>query len=133
MIVVEGRALVLRRRPDDRGFPHRWCLPGGQLEPDETPKQAVVRETAEETGLTLELRRTLGPRTIDAPRRPVTFVIHRFVGIAPPDEPVSLSDEHVDARWLDRAEAAVAGDLLPSGLAGEVTAEMLEAFGRHAL
>lgn len=32
-----------------------WTLPGGLMESDETPEEAAVRETAEETGLTIEL------------------------------------------------------------------------------
>lgn len=42
----QGR-ILLHQRADDR----RWCLPCGWLEPNESPEQAVVRETWEETGL----------------------------------------------------------------------------------
>lgn len=33
----------------------RWTLPGGLVEVDETPEGAAVRETGEETGLSIEL------------------------------------------------------------------------------
>ncbi len=42
---AEGRLLV-HRRPDGT-----WSLPAGAIEPGETPAQAIVRETLEETGL----------------------------------------------------------------------------------
>jgi len=42
----EGR-ILLQQRVDDQ----RWCLPCGWLEPNESPQEAVVRETWEETGL----------------------------------------------------------------------------------
>lgn len=42
---AEGRLLV-HQRPDGT-----WSLPAGAIEPGETPAQAVVRETVEETGL----------------------------------------------------------------------------------
>src|SRR5450759_4291490 len=41
-----GRILVMRRSDDGR-----WCLPGGWVNPNESPAQAAVRETQEETGL----------------------------------------------------------------------------------
>lgn len=34
---------------------HRWLLPGGHIELDETPPQAAIREVKEETGLDIEL------------------------------------------------------------------------------
>jgi 8-oxo-dGTP pyrophosphatase MutT (NUDIX family) len=44
------RVLVLKRAA--RGTnPGQWALPGGRLEPGETPEQAAVREAEEEVGL----------------------------------------------------------------------------------
>lgn len=128
VLVVHGeRALVLRRRHDDRSFAAKWCLPGGRVEAGEAAEDAAVREIAEETGLTIEVEVRLGPRTIHLAERRITFHIHRFVGRAAAGA-VVLSDEHVDARWLDRADARRASELLPSGLAGEVTEELLARF-----
>jgi hypothetical protein len=45
----EGRILLMQRTDDQR-----WCLPCGWLEPNESPQEAVVRETWEETGLHVE-------------------------------------------------------------------------------
>ncbi len=45
----EGR-LLFQRRADDG----RWSLPGGAVDPGESPAMAVVREVREETGLTVE-------------------------------------------------------------------------------
>ncbi len=41
-----GRILLVLRADDQQ-----WCLPCGWVEPNETPAQAAVRETKEETGL----------------------------------------------------------------------------------
>jgi len=35
----------------DPWMPGRWCLPGGKMDPGETPRQAAVRELAEEAGI----------------------------------------------------------------------------------
>jgi ADP-ribose pyrophosphatase YjhB (NUDIX family) len=46
--VVDDRSrLLLLLHADSR----RWVLPGGAVEPDEHPADAVVRETREETGI----------------------------------------------------------------------------------
>lgn len=46
---AEGR-ILLQRRADDG----TWCLPGGYLDPNESPSEAAVREAREETGLVVE-------------------------------------------------------------------------------
>lgn len=50
-----GHVLLTQRR--DLPF---WCLPGGRVDPGETPMEAVVREVAEETGLFVEMERLIG-------------------------------------------------------------------------
>ncbi|MGH8878768.1 MAG: NUDIX hydrolase [Stackebrandtia sp.] len=52
----EGRILLARgsARADDPGW---WFLPGGGVEHGEHPRDAVVREFAEETGLTVAVER----------------------------------------------------------------------------
>lgn len=50
-----GRLLLVRQR--DGGV---WSTPGGGMELDETPADAVVREAWEETGLRVEPRRLFG-------------------------------------------------------------------------
>lgn len=51
----DGRILVVQRR--DNG---RWEAPGGVLEQDETFEQGVVREIAEETGVTVAVTTSAG-------------------------------------------------------------------------
>lgn len=52
VVVTSGKRVLFGRRgiPGD-GF--EWQLPGGWIEPGESPQQAARREVLEETGLTL--------------------------------------------------------------------------------
>lgn len=59
-----GSLLLIRRRNDPgRG---RWSLPGGRVEPGETDTAAVVREVAEETGLSVTAGALAGHLVIPA-------------------------------------------------------------------
>ncbi len=56
----QGEVLLVRRADDGR-----WAMPGGWVDPGETPEQAVVREVAEETGL-----RVSAPHLVHTEQRP---------------------------------------------------------------
>ena len=58
-LIREGRCLVTRRGPG-QDQPGRWEFPGGKLEPGETPREALVRELAEELGIAAEVGELLG-------------------------------------------------------------------------
>jgi 8-oxo-dGTP diphosphatase len=49
------RLLLCRRRDVDL-----WEMPGGRVEPDESPWDAVRREVAEEVGMSVDVRRLTG-------------------------------------------------------------------------
>ena len=46
---ADGNILLMRRTDNET-----WCLPGGYVDPNETPADAAVREAYEETGLRVE-------------------------------------------------------------------------------
>ena len=52
VIIKEGKiALIKRGNEPSKG---KWTIPGGLVELGESPEQAVIRETKEETGLDVE-------------------------------------------------------------------------------
>ena len=57
----EGTYLILRR--NEEPFAGEWDLPGGFVEMGESPAEAVVREVAEETGLTVAPSEIIGAFT----------------------------------------------------------------------
>jgi A/G-specific adenine glycosylase len=55
----DGR-LLIQRRPPEGLLGGLWEFPGGKVEPGEHAEQAAVRETREETGLEIRVRRPAG-------------------------------------------------------------------------
>jgi 8-oxo-dGTP diphosphatase len=56
VILREDQILMVQIEDGDRSW---WCLPGGTIEPGETPEQAAVRELREELNLQVVPRRRL--------------------------------------------------------------------------
>lgn len=67
--VYQGQLLFTRHR--DRG----WELPGGKLEPGETPEEATIRETWEETGARISLPKQIGEYRVEGPSEPFNKAI----------------------------------------------------------
>ncbi|MBT2527657.1 (deoxy)nucleoside triphosphate pyrophosphohydrolase [Streptomyces sp. ISL-99] len=102
----EGRLLAARRSapPELAG---RWELPGGKVEPGETPEQALVRELREELGVETDvLERIPG----EWPLKP-GYVLHVWTARLLSGTPRPLQD-HDDLRWL-RPHEADSVDWLP--------------------
>ena len=59
-VIKDGKLLMVRRA--SRRGRGNWQIPGGFVEQDETMEQAVVREVAEEAGVTAEVVGVLGIR-----------------------------------------------------------------------
>ena len=91
----EGRILVVHTTYLGPG----WMLPGGRVERSETPHEAAVRETREETGLDVRVDRLV---LVDAHRaRDVSFV---FRGTVTGGEMEPQFGEISEVGWLGRAE-----------------------------
>jgi ADP-ribose pyrophosphatase YjhB (NUDIX family) len=72
-ITDDGRVVLIKRAiPPGVGT---WAQPGGFLEADETVIQGAIRETLEETGLTIEPTEIIG--IYPQPRAAVVIVVYR--------------------------------------------------------
>jgi len=87
VLLLDAEERLLLVRGHDPHQPERsfWFTPGGGIEGDESPRQAAVRELAEETGYVLDVDELVGPvwrRTavFDFASRPYTQHEEIFVG-----------------------------------------------------
>ena len=54
VIQKDGKFLLLKRASHSKNYPDMWDFAGGKHDPGETPTQAVIRETKEETSFDIE-------------------------------------------------------------------------------
>jgi ADP-ribose pyrophosphatase YjhB (NUDIX family) len=71
----DGRLLVILRSQEPAAG--TWSLPGGRVDPGETPEQACIREVHEETGLVVVVRRHVGTVEREGPAG-ATYVIDDY-------------------------------------------------------
>jgi 8-oxo-dGTP diphosphatase len=103
--VRDGQVLLGLRAASKRLFPQCWDVIGGHIERGETPAEALVRELAEEIGLTdlaFDHWRTL--EDIEPDGRVARLHVFRVTSWSPA-EPAVTNDEHSEIRWFDLAEA----------------------------
>ena len=96
----QGRLLVIRRGHAPAAG--RWSLPGGHVEVGESDEQAVVREVAEETGLTVVVESFVGSVRVRADSGSI-FVVNDYVARVTAGV-VRAGDDARDARWVSATQ-----------------------------
>lgn len=107
-LVREGRLLLTQRFEGDAlgGF---WELPGGKVEPGETPEAALEREWREELGVDVEAAEPFAFASGSPNGRHVTLLVFFVRALAGEPAPVGVAE----LRWATPAEAGLL-PLLPA-------------------
>lgn len=93
---TDGQTVLLHKREDFR----LWALPGGGVEDDETPEQAAIRETFEETGYHIVIEKLIGQ--YHRPQLNDIRIVYqgRVVG----GQPIERGSETVKVGWFAPSE-----------------------------
>lgn len=99
IVVHEGRVLMVRRRVSEGQL--SWQFPAGEVEPGEEREDAAVRETQEETGLTVAAVKLLGERVHPKTGRLMSYTACRVLdGTAY----VADTEELAELAWVTHGE-----------------------------
>ena len=99
IIVQDGKVLMVRRAVKEGEL--MWQFPAGAIEDGETAEQAAVRETLEETALTVEAIKLLGERIHPKTGRLMSYTAASVLS----GEARVADDEELDAvAWVAHSE-----------------------------
>jgi acetyl-CoA carboxylase carboxyl transferase subunit beta len=99
-VVRDGTGRLLLARRGHAPGAGRWSLPGGRVEPGETPAAAAAREVFEETGLTVAVGELLATVPIG------DYLVHDFAASVTGGE-LRAGDDASDVRWCTLDDAAL--------------------------
>jgi 8-oxo-dGTP diphosphatase len=98
-VIERGGAVLIAQRKRTAQHPLKWEFPGGKVEPEEIPENALVRELAEELGI----RPQVGPEITRYEfqydgRWPILLMFYRVTEFS--GEPKNLDFEQI--LWVPR-------------------------------
>lgn len=109
IMIYNGRVFATQRGYGE--FKDGWEFPGGKVEPEETPQEALVREIKEELNTVIEVGELLDTVEYDYPE----FHLSMDCFICKVKSGDLELREHEDARWLT-TETLDSVDWLPADL-----------------
>ncbi|AWE06175.1 8-oxo-dGTP diphosphatase MutT [Lysinibacillus sp. 2017] len=98
IIENEQNEIYCAQRSPKMSLPNYWEFPGGKIEKDETPQQALIREISEEFACEISVGEKVEDTTYDYG----TFIVRLETYMAKiiNGEPTAL--EHADTKWVTR-------------------------------
>ncbi|MEP7103145.1 MAG: NUDIX domain-containing protein [Candidatus Dojkabacteria bacterium] len=97
LILKEGKILLVKRGSTAPTFPLTWDLPGGLVDDNELPDDAVLREVQEETGLEVENSALMSNTIFERKGEPALAL---FYILDYKSGEVKLSYEHEGYKWV---------------------------------
>jgi 8-oxo-dGTP pyrophosphatase MutT (NUDIX family) len=101
-LVQDGKVFLCHRSPSRSRSPNLWDLPGGHIEPGESPEAALKRELSEELGVDVELTPGVKPYAVIAEEGfdLAIYALHAWSGSLVNRAPA----EHDEVGWFGPAD-----------------------------
>ena len=99
-LIWDDDKFMICQRPVHKARALLWEFVGGKVEPDETKKQALIRECQEELAVTL----SVGDMFMDVIHEYPDITVHLTLFNATIAEGVPQKLEHNDIKWITPAE-----------------------------
>lgn len=99
-VLTRGQTILAAQRSSTMSLPGMWEFPGGKIEPDESPEQALIRELEEELLCSAEIGERIATTEHEYDFGVVILTTYYCSLLG--DEP--LLTEHSEIRWVDAAE-----------------------------
>ncbi|WP_449459089.1 NUDIX hydrolase [Streptococcus suis] len=112
LLTVADSHLIIQRSQIKRGkpnvFPLYWDIPGGRAEENELPRDAVVRECYEETGISIGKENlTIIHEDSQFDEEKQTVFARLVYEVKLPEQPKTVllnPEEHTDFLWITRSD-----------------------------
>ncbi|MHB9292540.1 (d)CTP diphosphatase [Hollandina sp. SP2] len=91
--IEQGKVFIARRKPGG-ALGGKWEFPGGKVEPGERDEEALIREYAEELGVSIKPGPFMGSASFE---HQGSHILHAY-RVYFQEYPVTLS-EHTESRW----------------------------------
>jgi 8-oxo-dGTP diphosphatase len=101
-VIIENAKLLVTQRPSQSHMSGFWEFPGGKVEPNESPQQALVREIQEELGIPIGVLDILDVVFHQYPSKSVLLLF--FLAKRLPPFPELQRLEVADIAWRSRDE-----------------------------
>lgn len=95
VILHDGMLLIAKRKPTGR-LPNLWELPGGKIEPGETPEACLKRELKEEFDIEAGIKEHIGTHTYTYDFGTVELLAYR----ANWDDGHLVLNDHEEIHWV---------------------------------
>jgi len=114
-IIMNGDKVLIARRGPDQSHAGSWEFPGGKINPDEKPVEALVRELREELAVTVSIQYALSP--VSHVYESLSVELIPYVCII--EEGAITPVDHDEIRWIDRTKVMEVPLLPPDRVIGE--------------